>query len=52
MTQEQYEECTYLRKELFDENIKPKNIVFLNPSLAELEENIKKRWKEAGKKKG
>lgn len=51
MTQEQYEECAYLRKELFDEDIKPKNIVFLNPSLAELEENIKKRWKEAGKKK-
>lgn len=51
MTQEQYEECACLREQLFDDDIKPKNIIFLNPSLTELEDNIKKRWKEAGKKK-
>lgn len=51
MTQKQYEGCAYLREELFDESIKPKNVAFLNPSLEELEKNIRKRWKETGKKK-
>ncbi|MDP2908876.1 MAG: deoxynucleoside kinase [Nanoarchaeota archaeon] len=51
MTQKQYEECAYLREELFDDSIKPKNIAFLNLSLEELEKNIRKRWKETGKKK-
>jgi len=51
LTEKQKDECRMLYEELFHKNIKPKNIIFLNPSLEETIQNIKKRWKETGKKK-
>lgn len=43
----------YLRMHdfLITEELKPKNVIFLNPPLEEVINNIKKRWAETGKKK-
>lgn len=51
LTKEEHDSCIDLCEKLFDDSIKPKNIILLNPSLDELKYNVRKRWAETGKKK-
>ncbi len=51
ISKEEFQNEKRLHDFLVTENLKPKNIIYLNPPLDEVINNIKKRWKETGKKK-
>jgi len=51
VTKKELEEYCLIHNSLMSEGLESKNIIFFNPPLKETIHNIKKRWKETGKKK-
>ncbi|MDP2909285.1 MAG: AAA family ATPase [Nanoarchaeota archaeon] len=48
---QEFEDYIRMHDFLIAGNLKPKNVIFLNPSLEEVICNLKKRWADTGKKK-
>ncbi|MDP2908877.1 MAG: AAA family ATPase [Nanoarchaeota archaeon] len=51
LSKENLENYLRMHNFLITEELKPENVIFLNPPLEEVINNIKKRWAETGKKK-
>ena len=51
VSKKEFEDYLCIHNILITKELEPKNIIFLNPPLEDVIKNIKKRWKETGKKK-